>query len=213
MASNSRKYLNYLYIIFCSVTLLGALSMGYLMPSKAKTIDEQRVKEITLRVHREVASMKKEASAIAKTILTKGLKIFMKSNFSQKYHFYIYRKDELKYWTNYRFVPDYQQVKGQYRTRMIRFRNGHYLTLKTTVAHPKEGQFEVFSLLPVYIKYPISNTYLKSGYNSLIISDDAVKISLKKNKKHRNIFSKNKNFLFSLEASNTLVAKNLRPHF
>lgn len=213
MASNSRKYLNYLYIIFCSVTLLGALGMGYLMPSKPKTIDEQRVKEITLRVHREVASMQKEANAISKIILNKGLKAFMKGNFAQKYHFYIYQEGELKYWTNYRFVPDYHHVKGSPLTRMIRFRNGHYLTFKTIAAHPKEGSFEIFSLLPVYIKYPISNTYLKSGYNPLIISDDTIKISLVKNKKHRNIYSKDKDFLFSLEASNKPLVKKSETSF
>lgn len=207
MASNSRKYFNYIYIALCVFTLLGALGIGYLMPSKPKTIDEHRVKEITLRVQQEIAAMKEEAGTIAKTILTQGLQPFIDSDFKQKHHFYIYKNDELKYWTNYRFVPAYSEVKGQYLCKMFMFHNGYYLTLKTTVAHPKEGQLEVFSLLPVYTQYPISNAYLKSGYNTRIISDNTIKISLNKNKRHRNIFGKNKQFLFSLEPSGKHIIK------
>lgn len=207
MASNSRKYFSYIYITLCLVTLIGALGIGFVMPSPPKTIDEQRVREITLRVQHEIASMKEEASTIAKTMLTQGLQSFIDSDFKQKYHFYVYKNDQLKYWTNYRFVPTYAEVKGQYLSKMFLFRNGYYLTLKTTVAHPKEGQLEVFSLLPVYTQYPINNAYLKSGYNPSIIADNTVKISLTKNKKHRNIFSKDKQFLFSLEPSGKLIAK------
>ncbi|WP_299457001.1 HAMP domain-containing sensor histidine kinase [uncultured Microscilla sp.] len=213
MASNSRKYFNYIYITLCVVTLLGALGMGYIVPSKPKTIDEQRVKEITLRVQREIAAMKEESGTVAKAILTQGLQSFANGNFKQQYHCYIYKQSELKYWTNYRFVPDYQDIKGQYLTEMFKFRNGYYLALKTIIAHPKEGKLEMFSLLPVYTQYPISNAYLKSGYNAHIISDNTVKISLTKNKRHRNIFSKNKQFLFSLEPSGKPMVQQTETSF
>lgn len=213
MASKSRKFLNYIYILLCIIALIGALGIGMLTPEKPKTIDEQRVKEITTRVHREVVSMKKEAGTIARAILTKGLDAFADRKLASQYDFYIYQKDALKYWTNYRFVPAYAKVKGQYLTKVIKFRNGTYLVLKTTVAHPKQGQYELFSLLPIHINYPINNTYLKSGYNSQIINDNSVKISLKKQSQQRNIFSSKKVFLFGVAPSNKPLTKQRETSF
>lgn len=207
MASKSRKYFNFIYLAFCLVALLAALGVGAFMSPQSRTIDEQRVKEITKKVNREVTAMEKEASSVNRTILTQGLQAFIKSDFQAKYHFYIFNKGQLKYWTNYRFVPDYQQVNGQYLTKVINFRNGIYLTLKTTIAHPKDGKFEVFTLLPIYKKYPISNTYLKSGYNTNIIADNTIKISLEKQSVTRNVLSAQKVFLFSLEPSDKPLVK------
>ena len=207
MASNSRKYLNFIYLACCLVALLAALGVGAFMSSKSRTIDEQRVKEITKKVNREVVAMQKEAGKINRTILTKGLPTFIESEFKAKYHFYIFHKGALKYWTNYRFVPDYQEVKGQYLTRVKNYRNGIYLTLKTTVAHPQQGKYEVYTLLPIYKKYPISNTYLKSGYNEDIIADNTIKISLEKQSDMRNVYSAQKVFFFSLEPSDKPLVK------
>ncbi len=207
MASNSRKYLNFIYLACCLVALLAALGVGAFMSSKPRTIDEQRVKEITKKVNREVGAMQKEAGKINRTILTKGLAAFIDSDFKARYNFYIFHKEDLKYWTNYRFVPNYQEVKGQYLTRVRNYRNGIYLTLKTTVAHPTQGKYEVYTLLPIYKKYPISNTYLKSGYNENIITDNTIKISLEKQSDTRNVYSTQKVFLFSLEPSDKPLLK------
>ncbi len=84
------------------------------------------------------------------------------SNFSTDYQypFYVFHQAELQYWSDYRFVPSYEQVRGNAAYQFKEFDHGSYVIHRDTI-----NGYEIFQLLLIRNETTIDNQYINSGYN------------------------------------------------
>lgn len=83
------------------------------------------------------------------------------------YPFFIFKQGELKYWSDFKFVPSYNDIKETERYGFIDKTYGQFIVRRWVVNFQSET-FEVFSLITLYRKYPINNVYIHSRVNSKI---------------------------------------------
>ena len=102
---------------------------------------------------------------------------FSKINFQGEYPLYIFKDDELVYWSDYRYVPEYKVVRGRFGLKFFENEKGKFLLKKWRV-NPKEQDIDVFGLLPLYVNYPFSNNYLQPHYNQSIFPSPGVDIKM-----------------------------------
>ncbi|WKN42855.1 sensor histidine kinase [Tunicatimonas pelagia] len=77
-----------------------------------------------------------------------------------RHPFYIFRQQELQYWSDYRFVPSYEQVSGNAAYQFKEFDHGSYVIHRDTI-----NGYEIFHLLLIRNETTIDNQYMSSGYN------------------------------------------------
>jgi len=95
---------------------------------------------------------------------------------STAYPYYIFNNGKLQYWSDFQFVPAYTDVANENRYSFIDKYYGQFIVRKWVVNY-KNQSFEVFSLIALYRKYPVSNSYIQSGYNPKIVQNGAFEIS------------------------------------
>lgn len=92
------------------------------------------------------------------------------------YPFFIYQEGELKYWSDFKFVPEYSDIKGTKKHHFIDKPYGQFIVRKW-LANYKDQSFEVYSLITLYRKYPINNFYIQSKLNSKIGQKGSIEIA------------------------------------
>lgn len=92
------------------------------------------------------------------------------------YPFFIYDKGDLQYWSDFKFVPEYSDIKGEERYQFIDKSYGQFIVRKWEVNYQNQA-FEVYSLITLFRKYPIHNLFIQSGLNPKIGQKGAIDIS------------------------------------
>lgn len=98
---------------------------------------------------------------------------FQDLNQIQQYSFFVYRAGRIAYWSDYRYVPDYKSLRGNYRLKFIQDLRKSYLVRKWEIS---DKALEVYALLPLYTGYKIENDYIESAYNPKIFPLQNVKL-------------------------------------
>jgi signal transduction histidine kinase len=94
---------------------------------------------------------------------------------STSYPFFIYEQGKLKYWSDFKYVPGYNVIKGNGRYRFLDNPYGQFIIRKWVVNYDDKS-FEVFSLISLYKKYPINNAFITPGFNPKIAKKGLFKI-------------------------------------
>ncbi len=94
---------------------------------------------------------------------------------STAYPYFIFNNGKLEYWSDFQFVPAYSDVATKNRYSFIDTYYGQFIVRKWVVNY-KSKSFEVFALIDLYRKYPVSNSFIQSGYNPKIIQNGAFEI-------------------------------------
>ncbi len=94
----------------------------------------------------------------------------------QDYPFFIYQEGTLKYWSDFKFVPNYDNIKGKGKYQFIDNSNGQFVVRKWIVKY-KNQSYEVFSFITLYRKYPINNAYIASAINPNIGKNGVLKFA------------------------------------
>lgn len=106
--------------------------------------------------------------------------------------YFIFKNHTLIYWSDSRFVPDYEKVRGTYTTRSFDIDQNKFV-----VNHGQTGDYEVFSLIELFRLYESETNHLKSTYNPNIFSIDPQKLNVEKSSNpHFNIYTEDQIFLF-----------------
>jgi len=149
----------------CIIILLLA---GALWNPSIPFFNQEPTKAIQRKVSQSLKQLE-ELNKATKEILVKQsgkVKIsFSALQVGKKYQsVYIFKNKELVYWSNYHYVPHWSNVENINKEGVIADSKGKYLTYRSSFL--KEGElFDVVTLIPLYITYPIDNNYLKSGVN------------------------------------------------
>jgi len=118
-------------------------------------------------------------------------------NFTTDFPFYIYKSSRLFYWSDFRFVPDYNLIYETEEIKYITTGNGSYVVRKWKLNN--DNDFEIFSLIPIYYEPDINNEYLQSSNNPDIFKYSEIK-PLPQRLEGREVIVRD-NFLFSIESN------------
>ncbi|MBX0290750.1 HAMP domain-containing histidine kinase [Hymenobacter sp. HSC-4F20] len=112
------------------------------------------------------------------------------------YPTFIFRGEQLVYWSDHSVRPDPDQALQRYHERLLETRNGKFLVLRHT-----EGAYVVLTYIPLEISYGISNRYLRNGNGQGIFQGQNVRLVVEKRTSSRpRLVSNEGNYLFSIES-------------
>ena len=135
---------------------------------------EDEVELISNRLSKEVLDLQRRMIPVLELLEQDPKFQFNQVNRFAGHLFYIYRSGSLVYWSDYRFVPDYRLVRGQYEYKFIRSQRKQFVARKWEIVN---SDLEVFALLPIYSGYKIENDFVTSLYNPDIFMDQQVFVS------------------------------------
>ncbi|WP_185154056.1 ATP-binding protein [Fulvivirga sp. M361] len=123
---------------------------------------EKEASKIVNNLVRELSSIQRQTVPVLEVLENEDEFHFTKFNGLSSYPFFIYQGGDLIYWSDYRFVPDYHSVRGDYRYRFLQLLRKDFIARKWVIAN---SSFEVVALLPLYKGYQIENDFVASAYN------------------------------------------------
>jgi two-component system, NtrC family, nitrogen regulation sensor histidine kinase NtrY len=122
--------------------------------------------------------------------------------------YFIFKNGRPIFWSDSRFVPDYQLVEGTYNVKSVASIEGKFVSNRRVVIASPDN-FEIFSIIELYRLYESENANLKTGYNpNIFISDPAQIDTSPAAATHLNMFSDTKEFLFSVKPVKADSLKN-----
>jgi nitrogen fixation/metabolism regulation signal transduction histidine kinase len=137
--------------------------------------EAQYQRDITNNLENALDIVLKESGEIRKNIKKASSLEFVNLQYQSTYPFYIFEKDSLIYWSDYRYVPEYQAVKGDYQLEYRSLDGGDFVVRQDTLSY-RNDKLEIYILLPVYQENKINNKYISSGYNPEIFPQGAVAV-------------------------------------
>jgi len=161
------RLFKYYLLVASLLSLLIGVSLNLFF--KSQELNEQEyLNTVEKRISNEVNSLQKQLVDVIEYVELNQKVNFTELNFSTDYPFYIYEKGGLVYWSDFRYVPDYRQLDGDYRIKFVRTIRKDFLSRKWSVSGT---DFEIFALIPIYNNYKVDNNYVSSGFNTNLFSD------------------------------------------
>ena len=183
-----------------SVVLFGGAALNFFIFEKdAPGASEQHyISSIRSRVKAEILVSKKELENVAAQYQKSSGNAFLNFETPTVYPYYIFRNGQLFYWSDHRYVPDYQQLAKVKFAKLLNAENGKYISNSVTFNY-KGNKVEIFSLINLYRKFRNENDYLKNGYNHQVFITEPKGINLNQNEKqYLNIADDQGKFLFAI---------------
>ena len=178
------------------------LSIGFVKDTQPV---EKNIENIEKHLKKEVANLQREVVQILEHLEKKeGVRFsdIRPSNYS----FYIFNSGKLVYWSDYRFVPDYRYLQGDYRLKRIKTLRKDFLSRKWEV---HDSNLEVFGVIPLYDDYKIDNNYVQSGYNPAIFADQELTLHELAHEKGREVCLGEDQCLFNVVFHEDYIRKNV----
>lgn len=158
----------FLYTLFGLLILASILSVRYFLFYGAAGSEDQQMETIRRKTWSQVREMERESQAVRAALKQQPIYSFSSLRVETQHPYFVYRDGELIFWSDYRYVPDYSVVSGDYTYKTINARSGKYLAYQSAF-NAGRSQIEIVSLLPLYFKYDVDNNYLQSQLNEEII--------------------------------------------
>ncbi len=123
---------------------------------------------------------------------------------------FVFQNRQLFLWSDYRFVPSYNQLRGDYAYRLLNLNQGQYLVSKRLVEQ-QGSVLETYCLLLVYRRYRLENIYLESAYNPNLKMENIGEIIPQAGEGDFSYFSPKQEFLFDIKLdANSSQVEQLR---
>ncbi|AQG78246.1 sensor histidine kinase [Spirosoma montaniterrae] len=169
--------------------------------------DEQYLSAVQERVKEETQVSANELNTIAGLVQQKKKPTFSELTVATRYPYFIFQNGQLLYWSDHRFIPDYEQIKAVVQPQLVDFNESRYLVSHRQLKR-QTTDVDIFSLIPIYKYYHSSNAYLQSGYNSGIFSIDPQAVSTTRQKAFQAIYDHSSVFLFSVVPPKVDIYRN-----
>ncbi|MEM6360234.1 MAG: ATP-binding protein [Bacteroidota bacterium] len=122
----------------------------------------QEKEDIEYNLTGELSRIQRDMVPVLEVVESTSDFMFEELNSIGQYPFFIFRAGRLAYWSDYRYVPEYKSIRGNYRYRFINDLRKSYLVRRWEIANKA---LEVYAILPLYTGYKIENDYIKSSCN------------------------------------------------
>ena len=161
--------------LFLSLALLAiSASLGFFLINKERS-QEQFIVNTEKKLNQQLEVIHQDLAKVARHI--HNVQDFAHTAFdvNTTYPFYIYNRGNLVYWSDFKFVPDYQSITGNYDYRFITLRTGQYVSHRIVV-EKNQAVLELYAFLPIVHQSKIDNSYIESGLNGDIFSNTNLSI-------------------------------------
>lgn len=190
----------YLFLLIGIMVVGGIATARYFIFYGSASAEEYQLEIIHQRVAEELKILDKETLLVKNQL--EGLSEFSYTSayIPTKYPYYIFTDGKLAFWSDYRFVPGYSSISGNYALKTFNLNNGKFLINRKGFV--KDNTIiEIFSMLPLSKKYKIENSYLQSTLNQEIIPYKIFEVTTETAEyKHQHpIYSPSGQFLFMVQ--------------
>ncbi len=192
-------YKNNLYLWYALGVLLIAYAIHFFASLYNYLGDNKEVSfGIKERVFYQLKLVDKDLDLISRNLQQADYVNFTSSTIESEFPFYVFSDSKLLLWSNNKFIPEYEELSGNYRHKYFSIKQGKFLVKKELVTTDKTT-FEVFVLLPLFLKYPIQNEYLVSGFNPRIFDNNQIQVtSYLSEYNENNIYLQDGEYLFTI---------------
>ncbi len=159
-----RKHLLWL---FSAVFLLGGIILLY----QYRSTQVDYIPFLENRIETALDEMEDEAETLAPYFGDMPLR-FDEVPVNTRYAHYAYENGNLVFWTDYRFVPEYNVLAGGNDLKRVSTLRHEMLVLRRHI-----GDLEFYSVLPLEDRYKIDNSYVQSGINETLFGTAYVEIT------------------------------------
>jgi two-component system nitrogen regulation sensor histidine kinase NtrY len=192
-----KQHRYYYYLIAAIVLALASMLVWYLDGKQTSSRGfEKYTRYIAERVNEEVKISNKELQALQQRMGSLAGKELDFRVLKLKYPLYIFQDGQLKYWSEYRFVPRYATLQEVEDLASVRFPVGKFIVNKKVL----DNGYEAYSCIPLSYEYSIENNYITSGLNAdLFTHQSGLEISTIQLPTNHAVYSSAGAFLFSIE--------------
>ena len=167
MLANYKKIL-----LACSLIFFLSATALYFLHASDSPSQEEFTAHITSNMQEEALELQREVVPILEN-LEQSNELLFSSIPNPSHPFYVYKNGRLVYWSDYRFVPEYRYLAGDYTYKFVKSLRKEYLVRKWSV---DETDYEVYGAIMLHSTYKIDNNYVHSGYNPSIFSSQSLKL-------------------------------------
>lgn len=120
----SKKYL----FLLIGILILGAIATArYMIYYGGASAEERQLETIHENVAEALKVQDREMQLVKKQLENQSQFSFTGSYVSTKYPYYVFTDGKLAFWSDYRFVPEYSSISGNYALKTFNLTNGKYL--------------------------------------------------------------------------------------
>lgn len=153
---------------------------------------------IQSRIKEEIETSKNELNLIGTQYQKAPDTSFINFEIKATFPYYIFRDGKLIYWSDHRYVPNYQTINSNKETRLLSTNNGKYIANRLIFGY-RGHRVEIYSLINLYRAYRNENEYLHTGFNTAVFPTDPKDLATNTQKdQYLNITDTKGNFLFSI---------------
>jgi nitrogen fixation/metabolism regulation signal transduction histidine kinase len=165
----------------------------------SEELNRQYTRSVQSHLSEALVQMEKEGKQIKRTFQENNNTPLVVLSKQLRYEFYIFKNEELVFWSDHLFTPEYKWLSGFFKYRFLDLKRGKFIVYKNSFATGGGNQIEIVCFLPIQVRYEIENAYLQSAYNHNIIPSNSVQIDDEGEAYYRyNLFSPEGQYLFSM---------------
>ncbi|MBA9079023.1 sensor histidine kinase [Rufibacter quisquiliarum] len=183
------------FFLFAAV-LFGAVGLLLQVSVQRELLEapeREMAREVRERVQNHVEQARQELTQLA-SALPVETGFFSKNLVKASLPVFIFQKNKLVFWSDHTLRPELDLINLRREVEMQANRFGRFLT----VTYRPSGTYTLVAVIPLEIKYGISNTFLHNGLNPVIFEDHAASLQAERSKNAVPVVDAQGNYLFSI---------------
>ena len=196
--------------LILALATFGLAFLLYILTEKGplSATEDKYLYDVQTKIQDEMEASNKDLAKVITLVSQSKDTTFSHLKIPTIHPYFIFKNGRLIFWSDSRFVPDYQLVVGTYNAKSVASIEGKFIANRRVVIASPDN-FEVFSIIELYRQYESENDHLKTGYNPNIFVSDPTEIDTSPAAAtHLNMFSDTKEFLFSVKPLKADSLKN-----
>jgi len=214
----SKRFTSLLKLIFIKkniflILALATFSLAMLMfvitkKGPVSATEDKYLYDIQTKVQEEIRSSNEDLAKVVTLVSQSKDTTFSHLKTLTIHPYFIFKNGRLIFWSDHRFIPEYQAIEGNYNLKSISTAEGKFIVNRRLVIGTPDN-FEVFSVVTLYRQYESESNHLKTNYSPNIFTADPQQIDTSPvAATHLNMYSETKEFLFSVTPSKIDNLKN-----
>lgn len=137
--------------------------------------DQYKTTGVTQRLDKEVESFQKQLEGLSLALNAQNVvRPFTEITNNFDYPLYLFEQGRVTYWSDNRFVPQYQDISSTELLDFVEFRQGQFIVVKVELTGNNR---QLVGLVPIFYNSQIDNEHLKSSVNAKVFMNSAVNIA------------------------------------
>ena len=170
--------------------------------------EDKYLYDIQTKVQEEIRSSNEDLAKVITLVSQSKDTTFSHLKTGTIHPYFIFKNSRLIFWSDHRFIPEYQAIEGNYNLKSIHTPEGKFIVNRRLVIGTPDN-FEIYSVVTLYRQYESESNHLKTNYNPNIFTADPQQIDTSPvAATHLNMYSETKEFLFSVTPSKIDTLKN-----